>query len=215
MRRSPGRHRSAWHWMLFSWNRRLRVTVAVSVLIGTMAWSAAVAGSAGAAVVAPPPPSSTLRGVSCVDATHCFAVGYTTTNGSSHNPIILATTDSSNWVSQTVPSGLGGGILTAVSCVDTTHCFAVGAPNVFGAAIVATTDGSTWVSQTVPSGLGEFGGVSCVNTTHCFVVGTTSSFAGAIVATTDGSTWVSQTVPSGLGVLGGVSCVDASNCFAV
>jgi hypothetical protein len=97
--------------------------------------------------------------------------------------------------------------LNGVSCVDATHCVAVGTTSSSTAAIEATTDGSTWVAQTVPAGMSFLSSVSCVDSTHCFAVG------DGIIATTDGSTWLPETDPAGFNA--SVACTDATHCIAV
>jgi hypothetical protein len=97
--------------------------------------------------------------------------------------------------------------LNGVSCVDATHCVAVGSTSSRTAAIEATTDGSTWITQTVPAGVGFLSSVSCVDATHCTAVG------DGIVATTNGSTWLPESAPGGF--LDSVACTDATHCIAV
>jgi hypothetical protein len=132
-------------------------------------------------------------------------------------PFIVATTDGSDWVSQTVPAGVGE--LLGVSCPNSTHCFAVGSgSNGTSPAVVATTDGSTWTAQTAPSSPKFDRSISCVDTTHCVAVGedtTSSTVTSAAMATTDGATWVSESVPNTGDGLAGVSCVSPIDCFTV
>src|ERR1700694_2401250 len=58
--------------------------------------------------------SNSLNGISCPDATHCWAVG-----GS-----ILFSSGNGSWVSQT--PGTFNYYLNGISCPNATHCWAVG-----------------------------------------------------------------------------------------
>ncbi len=67
--------------------------------------------------------------------------------------------------------------LTALDCVSSSYCWAVGstvggsgAPN--GAAVIVTTDGGTlWAAQIIPPTVGYLSGIACSDKRHCTAVG--------------------------------------------
>ena len=96
------------------------------------------------------PTTSTLYGLSCPDASHCFAVGGTTSAGTIIHSANAAAT-SPTWSTQTPPSGATGQY-NAISCADDSDCIAVGNTSSGAPLIVATTNGgSSWSKQTPPS----------------------------------------------------------------
>jgi photosystem II stability/assembly factor-like uncharacterized protein len=97
--------------------------------------------------------------------------------------------------------------LTAVSCPDTSHCWAV--DNKGG--IIATSNGGTsWSAQT--SGVANaLQGISCPDASHCWAVDN----KGGIIATSNGGTsWSTQTTV-GTTNFHGIACTDTSHCWAV
>lgn len=149
-----------------------------------------------------------IGGVSCPDTTHCFAVGGVPPD-SSGSPIVVATTDGSNWSAQSPPSTTGA--LNAVSCATDSDCVAVGGSG----SIIATANGGTsWTTET--SGTTSLlTAVSCPTATTCVATG----YSGTILVTTDatsgtGATWTAETSGT-TNDLGGVSCAPGtSDCFA-
>jgi photosystem II stability/assembly factor-like uncharacterized protein len=159
-----------------------------------------------------------LLGVSCTNASDCWAVGGPEATGSRGQGGVIATSNGgTTWSTQTLPPGVGS--LLHISCVSS-DCWAVGEnPSNNQAVAVATSNaGETWTMQILPSGITELFGVTCVNTFDCWAVGngrlSGNSFAGFILATTNGGlTWTTQARTRGFAVQG-VSCVSASDCWA-
>jgi hypothetical protein len=127
------------------------------------------------------------------------------------------------------PAPAGTGELSAVSCFDADHCWAVGVagPNAPATAttaatvIVATADGGmTWRAQPLAPGAPApaLTGVSCPSTKACMAVGSTGANpgAGVVLTTVDGGkSWVAATVPAGAVAVSSVRCDTAATCTAV
>ena len=194
-----------------------RIKVLVAAAIGAFALVAAP--TALAMTWAGPetsPTTSTLYGVSCPDAGHCFAVGGTTSAGK-----IIHTANAGvanpTWSAQTPPTGATGQY-NAISCADDNDCVAVGNTSSGAPLIVATANGgSTWTKQTPPtSTTTALGGVSCATSTHCIAVGNVVGSSPEIIATSNGgSTWTAQTAPATNTLLNDVNCPSTTTCYAV
>lgn len=191
------------------------------VWIGLLAVLALVvpvsASAAGVSFAAPSglPSLPALYGVTCPSATTCIAVG-----GVSAGTIVTTTDGGRHWSTLEVA---GTSAFTGTSCIDSSHCVAVGDSGSTASAVAVTTDGRTWRAiSSPPSGTG-LGSVSCVQS-HCLAVGSTfSSSTGTTTANVysssdGGQTWVAGAVPTHLGVQGllnAVQCLGAHRCFAV
>jgi hypothetical protein len=150
-----------------------------------------------------------MRGVSCVSADFCEAVGF-----SAGVPGASAWIwDGNSWTAQAVP-GVDG--LASVSCTSADFCLAAG-----GGGETATWDGSAWSQQPAIAGFSAVNSVSCASASFCEAVGDGPSSTQQAAAW-DGTAWSVQTTPvpangsagSGL-ILNGVSCAAATSCEAV
>jgi len=122
--------------------------------------------------------------------------------------------------------------LTAVSCVSTVACTAVGysattdevTGHTYYDGVIETRNGNTWSSPLwFPND--QFNGVSCVGASFCkAVAGTDENLAGSGDANSneieswDGTTWTADTTPSlngSFGSLSGVRCLSTVSCEAV
>ena len=186
------------------------------------------------------PPVTEMLSISCPDAMHCWAFGSTGPPGGLPPPGQYALVSTSNggasWATEPLPAGAtnfgGAQGQSALDCVDTLHCWAVGQlPG--GPAVLATSDGgATWTSQALPTGSYTLSSISCVDTIHCWAVGGASPPSGTslegqavILATSDGgSTWAQQTPVSytalsseccNQAALSSIHCTDTSHCVAV
>jgi len=121
------------------------------------------------------------------------------------------------------PPGAAGNNLSAVSCVSTAFCEAVGSrPDSSGATIIALAEvwnGTTWqLQKTANPAQANNGfrmsltGVSCVSPSFCEAVGQSSSTSGGGAEEWNGTAWTLQAVPGG--PLAGVSCTSVSFCMA-
>ena len=142
--------------------------------------------------------------VAFCDSLHGWAVGYVPTinlvrDSWGWNTLILATTDGGvTWVRQVSP--IAHTVLTAVTCTDARHAWAVG----YSGAVIATKDrGATWTRQS--SGTKEaLDDVSFADPEHGWAVGIESP----LLTTTDGGgIWTKRS----LGKTNGMVCVDFSD----
>lgn len=162
-----------------------------------------------------------LKGISCTSTTDCWAVGFFFDTAATHYLPLWEYWDGTSWTASTFPVGVGTDYrLNAVSCVDETHCWAVGSKSV-GSTTTAwfqQWNGSAWITN--PStDTGELNGVSCVDATHCWAVGTDlGSPNHTLVETWNGTSWTLTTSPN-TGTLSNqlhdVSCVSTTWCWAV
>jgi hypothetical protein len=122
-------------------------------------------------------------GLSCVvqDIHVCYAVGSDTKG---HAIVLLSRDGGLDWTPVTIPSGLH--TLYGVTCLNVTHCFAVGTTgttdtNGHGAVLV-TTNGATWTAMSVPHVVAVLKAVTCLTSSWCTAVG--ANAAGDAVALT-------------------------------
>lgn len=169
--------------------------------------------------------------VSCGSAKRCAAVGYDA-NLVGMDVTMAQEWNGVAWRARTTPnpSGAVPTSLSAVSCVSSRECTAVGfyAPGFVRhvLALAERWNGTRWsIQQTakLPGALeSEFDGVSCASARACTAVGSYLSAAGkplALVETWNGLRWSVQKtpVPAGAGAtqFAAVSCTSASACTAV
>ena len=168
---------------------------------------------------------ATLSGVTCTSTTFCIAVGLQAAKNAPSKTLIERW-NGATWSVAASPNPHNPGQvsrLDAVSCIDTTHCFAVGSYDLSlsSSTLVERWNGRTWSIVASPSSGGNFyglAGVSCPSATMCIAVGTDG--AGPLAATLavlwNGTTW-SRTLTPGrsIATLAGVSCASPTDCFAV
>jgi hypothetical protein len=172
------------------------------------------------------PTITNLKGVSCVTASDCIAVGW------ADGPTALAERwDGVRWSPQQTPKPGHSyrSNLADVSCPTVSACIAVGSTNRAGREVTLAErwDGTSWTTLITPDpGSGrayELSSVSCVSSLDCVAVGDYASSArhGALVPLAEGwngARWtVQQSRPAigNNGTLGAVSCVSARACLAV
>ncbi|HET9051280.1 MAG TPA: hypothetical protein VFO60_06215 [Candidatus Dormibacteraeota bacterium] len=172
----------------------------------------------------PNPSQAQLRGVSCVSASFCEAVGVYRNNGSGFYVTLAEMWNGKAWALQSPPSPAGSSAtyLNSVSCISASLCEAVG--NADTGAVAEVWNGSNWALQPTPNPGGlpgsDFGlsGVSCVSSDYCEAVGFTT-LKGDYAELTEvwnGTAWALQTAPSNaVASLLGVSCISAKSCEAV
>lgn len=197
--------------------RKTRIRILVATAVAACALLAAPAALGLTWFSETSPTTGTLYGVACPDASHCFAVGGTTSAGK-----IIHTSNgavsSPTWTTQTPPSNATAQY-NDVNCANDNDCVAVGnvphtAPLISG----TTNGGSTWTAQTPPgTATAALQGVSCPSASDCIAVGGLVGSSPTIIQTTNGgSTWTSRTPPSGVNTpLNYVACPSTSVCFAV
>jgi hypothetical protein len=175
--------------------------------------------------------NSGLNGVTCVDATDCWAVG----TGGSGGSALIENDAGDGWelVPSPMPVGAGIAFLDAVTCVTADDCWAVGnylsdtSPGDF-LSLVEQDTGSGWSIVPSPgpgSSYNILRSVSCTGANDCWTVGSyqDSSSIGAIAYTLmehdTGSGWTvapSPALSSGANFDPfGVTCSPADGCWAV
>jgi hypothetical protein len=121
----------------------------------------------------------TLRGISCVAANSCIAVG-SYRNSASKTIALAEFWNGSSWSLKAVPEPAGATAteLLGVSCVAANSCRAVGTfKNSSGAnrTLAAQWNGNEWILETSPNPTGStasaWQGISCTGTEECQAVG--------------------------------------------
>jgi hypothetical protein len=188
-----------------SWGR----VAAAGVLVSTLVTS----GVAGWATGADAATDNQLRGVSCVSAAHCVAVG-DQLSGS-----LVETWNGSTWRVDGHAEAAGG-LLTSVSCTSKRRCMAVGYTGVYLHPLAELWNGVKWTIQQPPGPDGTyFLGVSCPGPTECVAVGGQPD--GSLAEIWDGTSWTIQSTPNPQGYgnpyaqLEAVSCTGPALCRAV
>jgi hypothetical protein len=164
---------------------------------------------------------SYLRGVSCISASSCTAVGfYIGIFG--HDHTLIESWDGATWSIVPSPSPGGVSVLSGASCISLTTCTAVGAYNNggVGQTLVESWDGISWsvVPSPSPGTFPGLNGVSCISATSCTAAGSYSigSFVSTLIETWDGTSWsvVRSPNPGTENRFASVSCVSATFCTA-
>jgi hypothetical protein len=171
-------------------------------------------------IVPTPDPSpsagAALQAVSCGAPSFCMAVGFST-NSLGHQVVLAERWNGSSWSAVTAPTPAGAVTIsdTAVSCVSSTACQAVGTDTAASSSspFAEEWNGSHWTLETVSGGAGgSLASVACTSATACTAVGGQSS-GDALAERFNGSGWSVQSAP-GL-ALAGVACPGPQECFAV
>jgi hypothetical protein len=204
-------------------------------------------GSAWSVVPSPTPTGpgvvgAVLQGVSCISASSCFAVGYTSDQNGENLNAFIEQWNGGAW--NIVPGATTGQTfdqLSTVQCLATNNCWAVGNagpaqqnPNFLpifpGAAgdqgLIEHWDGTSWSvtpSATYPSPSGGYlSGLGCAAASDCWASGATTDSsghpAGVLMEHWNGSGWtdVSASVPNSStpGILSSISCLSSAQCWA-
>jgi hypothetical protein len=144
-------------------------------------------------------------------------------------PSASSSVSDASWSIVTSPNaGFAPTLLSAVTCVAASDCWAVGRSEI-GHTYTDTTlmhwDGSSWTvvpSPSVPQMTNGLVDITCVSSSSCWAVGYTINVQTVHVQTLtlhwDGNSW--QIVPSpnvgtGFNALYGVACASDSDCWAV
>ena len=174
-----------------------------------------------------------LDGISCVNATKCFAVGDYTSGGTAGSTLIERWNGAA-WAIMPSPNRSGAAVnqLSSVSCkaaLTKVSCFAVGqwSSTTSGSALFTLTErfnGAAWVVVASPNFEGRYrtslNDVSCTSATFCMAVGVWQHSPGASVSERwNGSAWTIFNVPNDAGFtfsgLNSVSCASPTDCVAV
>jgi hypothetical protein len=182
-----------------------------------------------------------LNGVSCVDTSDCWAVGYRTTSPPTSTLAFTARWNGSSWSTASPAGALSGfaGTLNSVSCIDLTDCWAVGfTPSSSGGGADVTFilqwNGDGWILDTSPNDttggpvgdlLNRLNGVWCTSTSNCWAVGVFNDDSANqnLFEQWNGTSWSEVVATAANNSTGGennnqlnaVTCTGAGNCWAV
>jgi hypothetical protein len=188
-------------------------------------------GTSWAIVISPNPLGngpSILYGVTCVSASDCWAVGYSS-NGI-HLQTLIERWDGTSWVIVTSANNLPtqDNVLNGVTCVSASDCWAVGyylpTAGVYQT-LVERWDGTSWAVITSPNTSTTqndvLNGVTCASASDCWAAGYyhNGSNYQTLTEQWNGTSWAivtsANTSATQDNVLIGVTCVSASDCWAV
>jgi len=174
-------------------------------------------------VVASPNPSvsrsDALRGLACVGAGDCWAVGYSIDVSDGIGQALIEHYAGSGWsiFSSPKPSGVTDTRLSGVTCVSADDCWAVGQSGQGG--LIEHFQGSSWSIASSPTTSSGVGGalyaVTCVSAGDCWAVG--GSATGALIEHFGASGWSTFSPNASAGenaVLQAVTCAGAGDCWA-
>jgi len=180
--------------------------------------------------------SADLTGVACLSVTDCIAVGGTqvVTDGVQYavGAVVVRLSGGVGAAVSELPSGSRA--LDAVTCLDSSTCFAAGGADKLRALdllpeMLVTRDGGTkWESAALPIASGMLQAVSCGAPTDCVAVGVDAYVAGVkgggystsrpigLRSSDEGRSWEVVSLPAG-GTSGGavtVGCRSGGHCVA-
>lgn len=196
-------------------------SVSCTALNACMAAGKIVARWDGSSWTAQPTPAVTFSDVSCSSGSACTLAG-SEFLGARWQPV-AERWNGSSWASENVPgadASVTTSVLSSVSCVSSTRCFAVGFTSDTNSdesiPLAEQWNGSVWSIQSIPSpGSGSDGlyGVSCVSARMCMAVGRTAT--GSFAERWNGTAWKLKRIATPDLKLSGVSCVSGTACTAV
>lgn len=173
-----------------------------------------------------------VTAVACRRTGRCLALGVVSGRVTTLTPSI-----SGAWAAGGA-LGAPSSVATALTCSDSTHCWAtadqsVDVGHVIGVIAATTNGGTSWILQHLPVGTGALHGIDCSSATStttstigtrisCTAVGTTATVLGGartgqgvvLTSVNGGSGWASALVTPNAADLLGVSCA-AGPCLAV
>ena len=173
--------------------------------------------------------NNALRGVTCVSASECWAVGYYLTDNAAQT--LIERWDGTSWsiVSSPNTSATQSNFLLGVTCRSASECWAVGYyynDNVISQTLIERWNGTSWSIVSSPNtstaDYNSLSGVTCVSASECWAVGyyfTGDNFVDqTLIERWDGSSWSIVSSPNTstteANVVLGVTCVSASECWA-
>jgi hypothetical protein len=172
-----------------------------------------------------------LRGVSCISATSCVAVGENRTKTATKS--FIERWNGTSWSIASVPdpSGATGSQLESVSCSSESSCMATGTFTAGGSEwtpFATRLSAGSWSVVAMPqpsTGPASLGEISCASASHCVVAGDFGSGTWppkrqTLVEVWNGASWSIQSSPANpagheTSWLTAVSCTSATACTAV
>ena len=172
-------------------------------------------------------PYDYLRGIACVSAAYCWAVGIDDVNnsGGPNDRTLVESWNGSSWSLATSPnaSQSSSDDLNAVTCLSAAMCWAVGSVSFSQSQppLIERWDGSSWSivapSTSNTSMNGTLASVACVSASDCWAVGMGSY--RTLTEHWDGVAWTVVSSPDTGSqdddYLTGVKCLAAADCWAV
>jgi hypothetical protein len=126
------------------------------------------------------PMGQDLTSVTCIDSSNCWAVGATMDASGNPSSPLVEHWDGSTWATTPNLEPLTpANILTSVTCVDASACWATGATNAASGQNMTPTpfienwNGSSWTVEPSPNvvAFGFLNGLACVRGGGCFAAG--------------------------------------------
>jgi len=169
-----------------------------------------------------------LYGATCVSTSDCWAVGSFSTDTGAKQTLSLRW-DGSSWEVSDSADALGAeeNVLSGVTCVSTSDCWAVGHSynGVARQTLIERWDGTSWTTVVSPNALGPLDSylsrVTCASANDCWAVGHSNdsiTIDQRFIVRWDGTAWAPATLPDPLAtresVLGGIACPSSSDCWA-
>jgi hypothetical protein len=177
--------------------------------------------------------SNVLYDVTCGPASECWAVGYYIVDDASNlDQTLIERWDGTSWeiVSSPNTSATDYNLLSGVTCVSASDCWAVGhyftSDNFVEQTLIERWDGTSWSIVSSPNtSATQFNlllGVTCVSASECWAVGHHDGRGDFIYQTLierwDGTSWTIVNSPNTntqSNSLFGVTCGSAADCWAV
>jgi photosystem II stability/assembly factor-like uncharacterized protein len=163
----------------------------------------------------PPYADEVLRGVACLSATNCQAVGDDAVDTYQGRALLLDVTPSTQgFTPERVADVLDAAV--SASCASIAVC-AVAAVDPYGnPMLVQTTDGgSAWAELAMPAPFAQEDQVLCASAMICLASGSDADGQGSVWRTTDaGATWTAGRVSASVGEVDGLQCRTPSSCVA-
>ena len=172
-----------------------------------------------------------LRGVTCVSASECWAVGYYLTDNAAQT--LIERWDGTSWtiVSSPNTSTSDYNSLSGVTCVSASDCWAVGYYAITGSVLqtlIERWDGTSWAIVSSPntstSQSNFLYSVTCGPASDCWAVGyyivdAVSNLNQTLIERWDGTSWAIVSSPntsaSQSNLLYSVTCGSTPDCWAV
>jgi hypothetical protein len=167
-------------------------------------------------------PSEYLYGVTCPAQSDCWAVGAHWT-GTMYRTLVDHW-DGSTWTAATSPNTAADqdNILSGVTCVSSSNCWAVGSFDAYSQALIERWDGTSWSIVPSPQAGNPLNAVTCLSASDCWAAGpyyTPNPPAQTLLMHWDGTAWakvVSPNTSAGQSnTLSGIACASSSDCWAV
>jgi len=138
----------------------------------------------------PSPGGGYLNGLTCVDASDCWASGSTTDSTGMASGVLMEHWNGSVWsiMPTAVPDATTSSILSSISCISASQCWAVGSSGSFGGgggsgfqpnSFVENWNGSAWSIDPSPNitALSFLNSVTCLQGIGCWAVGSAATEA--------------------------------------